>query len=302
MKRFLFIAVMAWLSTAVAPARAQLKVFACVPEWGALAQELGGDKVSVYLATHAQQDPHRVEARPSLVARMRNADMLVCNGADLEVGWLPVLLQSAGNRKVLPGQPGHFLAAELVTKLEVPTRLDRAEGDVHPQGNPHIQLDPRNIATVAEALARRLAQIDAPNAAHYNARGADFQKRWAAALQKWSADAAVLKGRKVVGYHRSATYLLHWLEMIEVLNIEPKPGVPPSSGHLAGLLSSLKAMPAEMILRMAYNDPKAPQWLAERTGLPVVELPYTVGGTPGARDLFGLFDDSIARLRKAVGR
>lgn len=302
MKRVLYIILTALLGAAAVPAWADLKVFACVPEWAALAQELGGDKVSVYQATHAQQDPHRVEARPSLVARMRGADILVCTGADLEVGWLPVLLQSAGNRNVLPGQPGHFLAADLLPKLEVPTRVDRAEGDVHPQGNPHIQLDPRNIAMVAEALSQRFARIDAANAAHYSARGADFQKRWAAALQGWTTQAAVLKGRKVVGYHRSASYLLHWLEMTEVLNIEPKPGVPPSSGHLAGLLSALKAQPADMILRMAYNDPKAPQWLSERTSIPVVDLPFTVGGTPAAKDLFGLFDDSIARLRKAIGK
>lgn len=285
-----------------ASAAAALNVFACVPEWGALVQELGGDKVSVYQATNALQDPHRVEARPSLVARMRNADILVCTGADLEIGWLPVLLQSAGNRKVLAGQPGHFLAADLVRKLEVPVRVDRAEGDVHPQGNPHVQLDPRNIAIVANELSRRLAQVDAANAAWYGARGADFQKRWSAAMQRWNAEAAALKGRKVVGYHRGASYLLHWLEMKEVLNIEPKPGMPPTSGHLAGMLAALKTDPADMILRMAYNDPKAPQWLAERTGLPVVELPFTVGGTPGAKDIFGLFDDTLARLRKALDK
>lgn len=283
-------------------ARATLSVFVCVPEWGALAKELGGDKVSVYQATNALQDPHRVEARPSLVARMRTADLMVCTGADLEIGWLPVLLQSAGNRKVLSGQPGHLLAADFVQKLEVPAQVSRADGDVHPQGNPHIHLDPRNIAVVAETLSKRLAQVDAANAAYYAARGADFQKRWTAAQHRWSLDASGLKGLKVVGYHRGASYLLHWLEMIEVLNIEPKPGVPPTSGHLASLLASLRAAPADMILRMAYNDPKAPLWLAERTGLPVVELPFTVGGTAGATDLFSLFDDSIARLRKAAGK
>lgn len=289
-------------TTAGTSASAALNVFACVPEWGALAQELGGDQVSVYQATNALQDPHRVEARPSLVARMRSADLMVCTGADLEIGWLPVLLQSAGNRKVASGQPGHFLAADFVQKLEVPTQISRADGDVHPQGNPHVQLDPGNIALIAAALSQRLVQIDAAHAAYYNARGADFQKRWTAARQKWETEAAPLKGVKVVGYHRSASYLLHWLQMKEVLNLEPKPGMPPTSGHLAGLLAALKADPADMILRMAYNDPKAPQWLADRTKLPVAELPFTVGGTPGAKDLFGLFEDSIARLRKAAGK
>ncbi len=283
-------------------ARAAVNVFACVPEWAALAQELGGDKVSVYQATTALQDPHRVEARPSLVARMRNADLMACNGADLEVGWLPVLLQSAGNRKVAAGQPGHFLAAEFVGKLEIPTSLDRAQGDIHPQGNPHIHLDPRNIAAVAVELSKRLAQVDAANTGYYSGRGAEFQKRWGDAIQRWEQEAAGLKGLRVVGYHKGATYLLHWLGMQEVMNLEPKPGIPPSARHLSNLLASLKTQGADMILRMAYNDPKAPQWLAERARLPVAELPFTVGGTPGAKDLFGLFDDTIVRLRKAAGK
>lgn len=281
---------------------AAVSIFACVPEWGALALELGGDKVSVYQATHALQDPHRVEARPSLVARMRSADLMVCTGADLEVGWLPVLLQSAGNRKVLPGNPGHFLAADFVQKIEVPAKLDRAEGDIHPQGNPHIQLDPHNVAAVATELAKRLTLIDASNTAHYNTRLTDFQKRWSEAIRKWESDAAGLKGLRIVGYHKGASYLLRWLKMQEVLNIEPKPGMPPGAAHLSGLLATLKSQSADAILRMAYNDPKAPQWVAERTGIPVVELPFTVGGTPAAKDLFGLFDDTLARLRKATGK
>lgn len=284
------------------PVSAAINVFSCVPEWAALARELGGDKVSIYQATTALQDPHRVEARPSLVARMRIADLMICTGAELEVGWLPVLLQSAGNSKVASGQPGHMLAADFVQKLEIPSRLDRAEGDIHPQGNPHVQLDPHNIASVATELSKRLVQVDSANAAYYHARSAEFQKRWAEAIKKWEADSAGLKGVRVVGYHKGATYLLHWLKMQEVLNIEPKPGMPPTAAHLSNLLSSLQAQPADAILRMAYNDPKAPQWLAERTKLPIIELPYTVGGTPGARDLFGLFDDTIARLRKATGK
>jgi zinc/manganese transport system substrate-binding protein len=288
--------------TASYSATAAVSVFACVPEWAALAQELGGDKVSIYQATTALQDPHRVEARPSLVARMRSADLMVCTGAELEVGWLPVLQQSAGNRKILSGQPGHFLAADFVDKLEIPAKLDRAKGDIHPQGNPHIQLDPHNIAKVAAELSSRLAQIDPSNAAFYSARGAEFQKRWAAAILRWEQEAAGLKGVNVVGYHKGATYLIHWLGMREVMNLEPKPGMPPTAAHLSTLLSSLKTQPADIIIRMAYNDPKAPEWLSERTKIPVVELPFTVGGTPVAKDLYGVFDDSIARLRKATGR
>src|SRR5262252_7605160 len=153
-----------------APAVAALNVFATVPEWGALAKELGGDNVNVYTATNALQDPHHVEAKPSLIARARNADLVVATGAELEIGWLPLVLQQAGNPKVQPGKPGYFEAANYVTMLEKPVKLDRAEGDVHPGGNPHIQTDPRNIARVAAPLSAKLAELDSANAAYYQSR------------------------------------------------------------------------------------------------------------------------------------
>src|SRR5882762_6364059 len=177
MNRWLTMAGAAGLSLACSPVFAAVNVFACLPEWASLATELGGDKVSVYQASNALQDPHRIEARPSLVARMRSADLAICTGAELEIGWLPVLLQTAGNQKVQPGQAGFIAAAEFVDKLEVPTRLDRADGDVHPAGNPHIQLDPHNIAKVGLVLSQRLEQIDAGNAAYYESRSKDFQGR-----------------------------------------------------------------------------------------------------------------------------
>jgi len=285
------------LCAVCSPAFATVNIFACLPEWAALATELGGNKVSVYQASNALQDPHRIEARPSLVARMRSADLAICTGAELEVGWLPVLLQTAGNQKVQPGQPGFIAAAEFVYRLEVPTRLDRAEGDIHPGGNPHIQLDPHNIAKVGLVLAQRLEQIDAGNAAYYESRSKDFQGRWTQAISRWEKDAAPLKGLRIVPYHKDSVYLIKWLGLVEVMNVEPKPGIPPSAGHLSELVGRLKGGAADVITRSAYQDPKAATSLAEMTKLPVVELPYTVGGTPGAKDLFGLFDDSIARLK-----
>ena len=287
------------LFTACAPAFATVNIFACLPEWAALATELGGNKVSVYQASNAMQDPHRIEARPSLVAHMRSADLAICTGAELEIGWLPVLQQTAGNQKVQPGQPGFIAAAEFVDRLEVPSRLDRADGDIHPAGNPHIQLDPHNIARVGQVLTQRLSQIDAPDAAYYESRGKDFQNRWAQAISRWEKDAAPLKGLRLVPYHKDSVYLIKWLGMVEVMNVEPKPGIPPSAGHLSDLVGRLKGGAADVITRSAYQDPKAAASLAEKTGLPVVELPYTVGGTPGAKDLFGLFDDSITRLKAA---
>jgi zinc/manganese transport system substrate-binding protein len=293
----LILALLACLAGGVAHAAAN--VFACEPEWGSLATEIGGDKVSVFSATTGMQDPHRIEARPSLIARMRTANLLICSGADLEVGWLPVLLQSAGNNKIQPGQAGYLLAAEFVPRLDVPTRVDRSMGDIHSAGNPHIHLDPRNIARVAPVLAQRLAAVDPANSAYYDGRLRDFEARWQKAIAEWEKRGAPLKGMKVVPYHKDSTYLISWLGMVEVTTIEPKPGVPPSAGALSELLAKLKAEPANAIMRASHNDPKAPEWLAERTGIPVVVIPYTVGGTPQAKDLFSLFDDTLERLLKA---
>ena len=280
-------------------ARAELKVLACEPEWGALVKELAGDKVSVYVATTGLQDPHRIEARPSLVAAARNANLVVCTGAELEVGWLPLLIRQSGNSAIQPGKPGHFDAAAYVRMLDVPQRLDRADGDVHAAGNPHIQTDPRNIALVAEPLARRLAELDPAHAAAYQARGADFQARWKAAMQRWEQSAAPLRGVPVVVQHKAFPYLQQWLGLVEVAALEPKPGVEPTSAHLSTVLAGLKVRPAKMILRAAYNDPRGADWLAERTQLPVVVLPFTVGGNEQAKDLFSLFDDTVQRLLKA---
>jgi len=284
------------LLTSAVPANAALKILATTPEWGALTTELGGDRVNVYTATNAFQDVHRIDAKPSLVARARSADLVVATGAELEIGWLPVLLQESGNSRIQPGSPGYFEAASQVRLLEVPTSVDRSLGDIHPLGNPHLHLDPHNIAAVATGLSARLAAIDGANAQHYQERAAAFQARWREAIARWEAQAMPLKGVGVVVIHRDQAYLCHWLGLRELAAVEPKPGVPPSAGYLAELVTKLAATPPRMILRNAYNDPRAATWLAERVHAPVVLLPYTVGGTPEAKDLFGLFDDTVSRL------
>src|SRR5882724_2251097 len=180
------------------PAQAALKVLATTPDWGALVRELGGDKVNVYTATSAFQDVHRIDAKPSLVARARSADLVVATGAELEIGWLPVLLQESGNGKIQPGGPGYFEAASQLSLLEVPGSVDRSLGDIHPLGNPHAHLDPHNIAAVATALTTKLAMLDGANAPFYKQRGADFQARWKAATARWEVQAAPLKGVGVV--------------------------------------------------------------------------------------------------------
>jgi zinc/manganese transport system substrate-binding protein len=281
---------------AALPANAALKVLATTSDWSALACELGGDKINVYTATTALQDVHRVDAKPSLVARARTADLIVATGAELEIGWLPVLIRESGNSRIQPGKPGYFEAAPLVKRLEVPTRLDRSMGDIHPQGNPHIQLDPRNIAIVAKALAERLSQLDSSNASYYATRGKDFDARWQAAIQRWDAQATPLRGMKIVVMHRDQVYLCNWLGLDEVAAIEPKPGVPPTAGYLGELVSKLTATPPKAILINGYNDPKAAKWLSGRVHAPVVVLPFSVGGDAQAKDLFGLFDDTINKL------
>jgi len=300
MKRFIKGVCLALALVAALPAQAAIKVLATTADWGALVTELGGDKVNVYTATNALQDVHQVDAKPSLVARARSADLLVANGAELEIGWLPVLLQESGNPRIQPGSPGYFEATSALRLLDIPTSVDRSLGDIHPLGNPHVQLDPRNVALVAKALTARLALVDAPNAGYYQARGADFQARWQQAMARWTAQGAALKGVPVVVMHKDQTYLVRWLGMQELAAIEPKPGVPPSAGYLAGLVAKLSTTPPRMILVNAYNDPKAAEWLSARVKAKVVTLPFSVGGTPEAKDLFGLFDDTLNRLAAAA--
>jgi zinc/manganese transport system substrate-binding protein len=282
-----------------ASAQAAVKVLACEPEWQALAEELGGDKVQASSATTALQDPHRIEARPGLIGRTRTADLVVCTGLDLEIGWLPVLIQQSGNARIAQGQPGHFDAGSFVPRMDVPNRLDRSEGDVHPYGNPHIQQNPHNIALVANALAKRLAQIDPANAAYYQQRYTAFSARWNAAMAKWEQQAAPLRGVAVVEHHKNMEYLLGWLGMHEVGTLEPKPGVEPSAAHLAELLSQLQRQGARMVLRAAYQDGRASQWLSERAHIPAVVLPFTVGADDKSKDLFSLFDTTVQRLLEA---
>jgi zinc/manganese transport system substrate-binding protein len=296
MKSFLKLCVIFLAQLVAPPVSAALSVFTCEPEWAALAQELGGDKISAYSATTALQDPHRLEARPSLVSRIRSADLVICSGSELEVGWLPLLLTQSGNNRIQPGAPGFIEASQYVIRLEVPKVLDRALGDIHPSGNPHVHLDPRNIARIADVVAERLGRLDPANAAVYRSRAGAFQERWKTATSRWREQAAPLNGVPVVVYHKDMSYFLHWAGMREAGALEPRPGLPPSPAHLAELIDQLKHDPAKAVVYSSYNDPRAAQFLAERAGIPAVLLPFTVGGTEKAKDLFGLFDDTIARL------
>ncbi|PIS19742.1 MAG: zinc ABC transporter substrate-binding protein [Zetaproteobacteria bacterium CG12_big_fil_rev_8_21_14_0_65_55_1124] len=284
------------------PAHAAMRVFACEPEWAALLMELGGKDVDIHTATSAMQDPHHIQARPSLIASMRRADLVVATGAQLEIGWLPVLLRQSANPAIQPGKPGYFEAASFVRMLEVPASVDRIQGDVHPAGNPHIHTDPRNILLVAGALNERLQQLDVAHADAYQRRYKDFSGRWQAALQRWQAEASPLHGVKLIAYHKGWAYMLDWLGLDEVATIESVSGVPPGAAHLADLLARQKVDPALMVIYAAYQDGKASEWLGSKAGIPVVKLPFTVGGSDQAGNLFALYDDTLQLLLRAAGR
>jgi len=301
MKKILITYLLLVLSGLPVAANAELRVFACEPEWSALAEEIGGGLVKATSATNALQDPHYIQARPSLISKVRKADLVVCSGADLEIGWLPMLLSKANNPAVLPGKPGFLEASSVVRRLDVPDNVDRAQGDMHPEGNPHIQMNPHNIALVAQALGQRMAEIDPDNAAEYGRGTEDFLERWKAAMAGWEVRAQALAGKRVVCHHQSWIYLEAWLKLDEVATLEPVPGIPPTATHLSALLKELgtDGNGADWTIRAPFQSDKASDWLEERTGIPAVMLPLTVGGTKQANSLFGLFDDVLNRLLEA---
>jgi len=299
MKKVLFVIML--LSTPLL-AEADLNIFACEPEWAALADELGGDKVKTSSATNALQDPHYIQARPSLISQVRRADLIVCSGAQLEIGWLPMLLQKGNNRDVLPGSTGFLEASGYVKRLDVTVNSDRSQGDVHPQGNPHIQTNPHNIRLVAEAMAERMALLDADNSETYQQRLLDFKQRWNTAITGWEKRGAALRGKRVIAHHKSWKYLENWLGLEEVATLEPVSGVPPTASHLASLLARFTdTSAADFIIRAPFQTDKPSAWLSERTGIPAVLLPLSVGGSNEATDLFKLFDDILDRLLTAQG-
>lgn len=283
------------LLCAVADVHADINVFACEPEWAALAKELGGDKLTVYSATTSMQDPHHIQARPSLIAKARRADLIVCSGAELETGWLPLLLRKSGNAKIQYGQQGNFAAADFVDKHDVPAKLDRSMGDVHAEGNPHIHTNPENILLVADALYNRLSDIDAENAAVYLTRYQSFEKQWQQSVKQWKAKADALRGANIVTHHTYWTYLNDWLGMHVLATLEPVPGVSPSSSHLAKIKKQLSQHEIKMILHVSYVSDRPSQWLSGQTGVPVVALPATVD-YQGGQTLSQWFDEVIQRL------
>jgi zinc/manganese transport system substrate-binding protein len=268
------------LGAAPLTASAELRVFACEPEWAALASEIGGELVEAYSATTALQDPHYIQARPSLIAKVRRADLVICSGAQLEIGWME--------------------ASSFVVRLDATGNVDRAKGDIHPQGNPHIQTNPHNIDAVATALAARMSKIDANNSNIYDDKLKHFLIKWRESIERWEERAAPLRGKRVITHHKSWVYLERWLGLEEAANLEAVPGLPPTATHLSKLTQEFAGGGADVIIRSPYQDAKASEWLSERIGVKAIVLPLTIGGTERATDLFLLFDDIVDRLLEAV--
>ncbi|MGI2108332.1 metal ABC transporter solute-binding protein, Zn/Mn family [Shewanella frigidimarina] len=278
-----------------ATAKAELNVFACEPEYAALAQTLAPD-ARVYSATTAMQDPHQVQARPSLIAKMRQADLVVCAGADLEIGWLPMLQMKSANPQVNSTDKGLFFAADQINTLDKLTQVDRSMGDVHAKGNPHLHLDPTRMLTVAQTLSAKLTEVDPENASKYAQSLSDFSQRWQAKIPQWQEQAKNLAGKKVIAYHSSFRYLFNWTGIEQVADLEPKPGLAPTSSHLASLLTRAEKGDVMAVIVASYQDERGAKWLGERANLPVLVLPMSVGGNDESKDLISLYDSLLTLL------
>ncbi|MGM0767958.1 MAG: metal ABC transporter solute-binding protein, Zn/Mn family [Pseudomonadota bacterium] len=285
------------LGLASLPAQAALTLFACEPEWADLAGVLVPE-ARITVATSAFQDPHYIEARPSLIAAMRNADIAVCTGASLEAGWLPSLLRKAANRNIQPGRPGLFYAAEQVPLHQPHEHVDRSMGDVHPEGNPHVHLDPDALPEIARALADRLAAIAPEQAVDIQRRLVQWQVRWNLRKAQWRAKARDLEGMTVGVQHSGFDYLLRWLGVEVAFDLEPKPGLPPSASHLNTILQAPGLTDASAILVTLYQDSRPANWLADRTDLPVLVLPGTVTDDEPATSLENLLSYLVDELHQ----
>jgi len=283
------------------PAHAEIRVFACEPEWAALAREIGGDKIDAFSATHAGQDPHHIRAKPSLIAKIRRTDLLFCSGAGLEVGWLPLLLQRGAPARIQPGKPGYLMATDHIEVLEQTTVTDRSFGDVHPEGNPHAHLDPRNLPLLATVLQQRLATLDKINAEYYRDRAANFTAAWGRRLAAWEVRRSALKGMPVIVHHRTWSYMVRWLGLREIASLESKPGIPPTPSHLSALLQTVRTQPVKAILLTPYDPTGPADWLHGKTGIPIVTLPYTVSRDAGPGALARLFENMLSQLERAHG-
>lgn len=297
---FVVVLVFALLFASSAAEAKKLKVITTLTDLASLTQEVGGDKVDVEALARGYQDPHFVEPKPSFLLKLRNADLLILVGLDLEIGWLPPLITQSGNGRIQPGAPGYFDASSFAEILEIPQgTVTRAEGDVHPLGNPHYWLDPNNGRRIAKGIAGKLSEMDPPDQAYFQQREQDFEKRLADADKKWLAEMAPYRGRKVVTYHRSWPNFAKHFGLDVIGYIEPRPGIPPTPSHTIDLVNQMKRENVKLELIEPYFDLKTPNSVASMVGGKVVQMMPSVGGKPEITDYFKLFDYDIGVLTKA---
>jgi zinc/manganese transport system substrate-binding protein len=280
----------------VGTAEAKLRVVGTLPDFAVIASELGGDRVTTESLIAGTEDPHFVDAKPSHVLRVHNADLLVCIGMGLESGWLPVLLTQARNGKVQVGAPGYLDASRFVRAKDVPVNVDRAMGDVHGGGNPHYYASPPEMLAVSEAIYRRLVELDPAGRADYERRWQAFSAKYQQKMAAWKAALAPLAGSKVVEYHRSWVYLLDWMGFVSVGALEPKPGIPPSAAHVAALLMQTRNQSVRFVFREAYHSDRLSQVFATKARARLLDLPTMVGAEPGITTLWDKWDRIVARL------
>ncbi len=275
--------------------QAKINIFACEPEWKSLAQEIGKDKVEAFSAISATQDPHYIRAKPRLVSKIIKADLLLCSGADLEVGWLPLLIER-GKKEIQIGNIGHLMASDFVQTIEKPSHIDRSLGDIHADGNPHIHLNPYNILLIAKELTSRLKLIDPKNSEFYQENYQVFIKKWKSAIKKWEYKIKNLGEINIVNNHKNFSYLYDWLKIKNDITIEVRPGIAPTANHLKSILGDLKQKPADFIVLSPYDSDKSAKWLSKKADIKILILPYTVGGNDHSVDLFSLFDSTVSLI------
>jgi zinc/manganese transport system substrate-binding protein len=289
------------LSTLATPPAAKLNVVATTPDLAAIARAIGGTAVDVKALAKPTEDPHFVDAKPSHIVTLNRADVLIDGGAELELGWLPPLLESARNSKIAPGAPGRIVASQGIKMLEVPTSFDRSKGDVHSMGNPHFLLDPLNVKIVAAQIAQHFAQVDPKSAALYQANLKSFDAMVDSKLIEWQKTLAPYKGARIVTYHKDFPYLAERFGFEIIENLEPKPGIAPSPAHLAKVIGTMKAANARVILVQPYQNRKTAETVARQTNAVVLDVPQQPGAVEGTDTYFQLMDHLVGTLANAFG-
>jgi zinc/manganese transport system substrate-binding protein len=285
----------------VATANAKLNVVATLPDYAALAREIGGDKVEVTVLAKPTEDPHFVDPRPSFVVKLRTADILIEGGAELEIGWLPPLLQNARNARIETGGAGRVVASQGIRLMNIPTNASRAQGDVHALGNPHFMVDPIVAKAVAQHIAQAFATADSANAAAYQASYIKFQETIDAKLQEWGKAMLPFKGQSIVAYHDSWPYLAHRFGLNSEIFLEPKPGIPPSPSHLAEVIAKIKEQKIKAILVEPYQNRKTAEKVAASTGAKIVDASQFPGALPNTETYIALIDSLVSRTAAALG-